>query len=140
MDKINFRRVVMGGLLAGLIIQIGDGILNIEVLSGDWEAAFEALGFSMSESIGLIIWYFLRGFILGIVGVAIYAGYRPRCGAGPKTALWAGLTVWFLTYFIGYSPVFFNGMFSMRLFWWTGILGLVEVSLSVIAGAWVYKE
>ena len=138
MEKINLKRVVMGGLLAGLIIQTKDIILAV-VLAEDWELALS--GFELSEpGLGLIIWFFLIGFILGIVGVAIYAGYRPRCGAGPKTALWAGLTVWFLTNFMGGSGLFFFGLFPMKIFWWQEILSLVVVPLAVIAGAWLYKE
>ncbi len=140
MDKINFMRVVMGGLIAGLIINFGESLLNIFILEGEWEAAYERLGMPMTESTGMMIWYFASGFILGISGVAIYAAFRPRCGAGPRTALWAGFTIWFLTYFMGFSAMFFSGLFEMHLFWWTEIWGIVEIMLAVFAGAWFYKE
>ena len=138
MEKINFKRVVMGGLLAGLIIEIKEIILAV-MLTEDWGAALA--GIELAEpGLGPMIWFVSSGFILGIVGVAIYAGYRPRCGAGPKTALWAGLTVWFLNNFMGGSGMFFIGMFPMKIFWWQEILSLVFVPLAVIAGAWLYKE
>ena len=138
MGKINFKRVVTGGLLAGLIIIIGSIIQSV-VLAEDWEVALT--GFEFAEpGLGLIILFILIGFIQGIVAVAIYAGYRPRCGAGPKTALWAGLTVWFLINFMGGSWMFYLGMFPMKIFWWQGLLSLITVTLAVIAGAWLYKE
>ena len=138
MDKINFKRVVLGGLLAGLIILIRDIILAI-VNTPDWEVALAA--FELAEpGLELFVWFFLNGFILGIVGVTIYAGYRPRCGAGPKTAFWAGLTVWFLTVFMGESGWYFIGMFPMEIFWWREILSVVLIPLAIIAGAWLYKE
>ena len=140
MDKLNLPRILIGGLVAGLIINIGESILNIGILAGDWEAAYAVLGMPMTESVGMMIWYFASGFILGIIGLVLYAVYRRTCGAGPKTAVWAGLTVWFLTYFMGFSAVFFSGLFPMNLFWWTELWGIVEISLAVLAGAALYKD
>lgn len=91
----------------------------------------------MAESAGMMIWYFTSGFILGISGVALYAAFRPRCGAGPRTALWAGFTIWFLTYFMGFSALFFSGLFEMHLFWWMEIWGLGQVSIAFLCGAWL---
>ena len=34
MGKINFMRVLLGGLLAGVVINIGEGVLN-EAILGD---------------------------------------------------------------------------------------------------------
>ncbi len=138
MEKINFKRVVLGGLLAGLIMLIGY-FIRAQVLAEDWEVALT--GFEFAEpGLGLGILMILTGFIQGIVAVAIYAGYRPRCGAGPKTALWAGMTVWFLTTFMGGSWLFYIGIFPMNIFWWEAISGLVIVNLAVIAGSWLYTE
>ena len=138
METINFKRVVLGGLLAGLIMLIGFIIQGV-VLAEDWEVA--STGFELAEpGLGFIALMILSAFIQGIVAVAIYAGYRPRCGAGPKTALWAGLTVWFLTTFMGEAWMFYIGLFPMKIFWWEAIDGLIIVNLAVIAGAWLYKE
>jgi len=138
MDKINFRRVVMGGLLAGSIILIRDILLAV-VTTADWEAALAGIEGEV-PGLGLMTWFVSTGFILGIVGVAIYAGYRPRCGPGPKTALWAGLTVWFLTVFMGESSWYFIGLFPMKIFWWRQILSVILIPLAIMAGAWLYKE
>ncbi len=140
MAKINTGRVLIGGLLAGLVINIGEIILNVFILAADWADVNEKLQAPGMESTGLTIWYIIAGFILGIAGVWIYAGYRPRCGAGPKTALAAGSTVWLLTYFVGYSWAFFGGLFPMALFWWTMIWGFVELNLALVVGARFYAE
>ena len=42
-------------------------------------------------------------FLLGIVTVWLYAAIRPRFGAGAKTAVIAGLFVWFFAYFYSAS-------------------------------------
>ena len=43
MGKINMGRVILGGLLAGLIINIGEFVLNIAVLGRLWDEALQAL-------------------------------------------------------------------------------------------------
>ena len=39
MDRINITRVVMGGLLAGVVINIGEFLLIEPILGEDWRAA-----------------------------------------------------------------------------------------------------
>ena len=39
MGGINLRRVVLGGLLAGLVIDAGEYLLNVVVLGEDMDAA-----------------------------------------------------------------------------------------------------
>ena len=140
MAKINTGRMILCGLLSGLVINIGEIILNVVILAEDWEDASESVGLAASEGTGMIFWYIILGFLLGITGVWIYAAIRPRYGAGPRTALFAGSTVWFLTYFLGFSWPFFNGWFPMYLFWWTMIWGFVEINLAMVIGARFYAE
>ena len=37
MDRINYTRVVTGGLLAGLIINVGEFVLNEPILGALWK-------------------------------------------------------------------------------------------------------
>jgi len=139
MGRINVARVIMGGLLAGLIINISEYILNDVVLRQEMMAEFARLNLP-SIGGGAIAVFVTLGFSLGIVLVWLYAAIRPRYGAGPKTAMCAALTVWFLAYF--YSSAMFAavGMMSTNLIV-TGIVwGLVELLVAGVAGAWLYKE
>ena len=43
---------------------------------------------------------FRTSFLIGLFAGWLYAAIRPRYGAGPKTALCAGLFVWFLGYLL----------------------------------------
>lgn len=45
--------------------------------------------------------FLLYAFALGLVLVWLYAAIRPRFGAGPRTAIIAGVAVWFLAYVTG---------------------------------------
>jgi len=136
MNSINTGRVVMGGLLAGLIINIGEFILNVPILGASYEAAMAA---SSLEEGAMIVWPIFI-FALGILTVWIYAAIRPRFGPGARTAIYAGLVTWVAawgTFFASNTalPVFPQSMMLISLVW-----GLVEIPLAAVAGAWLYKE
>lgn len=140
MSKISWNRVIVGGLVAGLIINLVEMTVNGFFLSRDWEEAMTALGKPGQISPGVIAIFWLLGFLLGISVAYTYAATRPRFGAGPKNALRAGFTVWFLVYLlhaIGEAPM---GLFPTRLYVITAITGLVEYLLAGWAAGWIYKE
>jgi hypothetical protein len=89
MSSTNWKRVILGGLLAGVVINVSESILNGVVLAKDWEAAMAALGKPQmgGNQVGVFV---LWGFLVGVFAVWLYAAIRPRYGAGPKTALCAG--------------------------------------------------
>ena len=91
MDRINWNRVLLGGLLAGLIINASEFVLNGVVLQSDWNAAMKALNKPGDVTGGQIAGFNLWGFATGIIAVWLYAAIRPRYGAGPKTAAIAGV-------------------------------------------------
>ena len=139
MGKINLGRVVLGGLLAGLIINIGEYLCNIIFLGKLWTDAMAALnrsGFG-AESAAL---YIILFFALGIFSVWIYAAIRPRFGAGPMTAICAGLVVWFLATFcssVGSLPL---NLFPGKLLFYSALWELFEFPIATLIGAWIYKE
>jgi hypothetical protein len=93
MSKINLARVLRGGLLAGLVINVGELILNSMVLASEWAEFLEQLGLDPTFSAPQLVAGAIITFIYGIVLVWIYAAIRPRFGPGPRTAVIAGLTV-----------------------------------------------
>jgi hypothetical protein len=136
---MNFGRVFLGGLLAGLILNIGEFVLNTKVLGPQMMAYLSQHGFKDPGSNFIIVAVVLT-FILGIVAVWLYALIRPRLGAGPKTAVVAALILWFAIYV--YCGVINSIMFAfptnallIGIVW-----GLVEYIIATIAGAWLYKE
>ena len=138
MGKINWVRVILGGLVAGVIINIFEYLLNGVILAKDMEAAISALGRQMGG--GQLAMFTLWGFLVGIIAVWLYAGIRPRYGGGPKTALFAGLAVWCLGYLLADVTPLALKLFPIRLTVIGLAVGLVEVSLGTLAGAWVYRE
>jgi len=139
MNKINYGRVVLGGLVAGLVLNIGEFVLNAVVLA-DHMKAFNAEHNFKDPGTNFIIVAVLLTFLLGIVMVLGYAAIRPRFGAGVKTAIIAALFAWFGLYF--YMGIFFWLLFGISTSdcILTMVWGLVEYVLAAIAGAWLYKE
>ena len=139
MGKINMSKVLVGGLLAGLVLNIFEFIVHQLILGNQWAEAMEKLGMSGPAGV-TIAWFVILTFVLGIALVWIYAAIRPRFGAGAKTAVCAGLFVWFLIWFWASIGFVIMGLFPLKLFIIPAIIGLIEVPLATVVGAWLYKE
>src|SRR5467141_1316418 len=100
MAHTNRSRVILGGLLAGLVINIGEFITNGVFLKDAWAQAMQALGRPSEIPGSAIVIFNIWGFLLGIASVWLYAAIRPRYGAGPKTAIRAGLVTWAVAVFL----------------------------------------
>jgi hypothetical protein len=139
MSKINLSRVILGGIVAGIIIDIFEYVLNGVVLNSQWADLMTKLNLPM---IGMnqIIWFNVLGLVLGIVAVWTYAAIRPRFGAGVKTAVIAGLLTWVTAYLLAAAFPAVSGIFPMSLAIIMVCVGLVEIVVATIAGAWLYKE
>jgi hypothetical protein len=76
MGKINIARVILGGLLAGLVINISEYVLNTYVIADDAAAMLERFGLPQTgmHQIGVFL---VMTFILGIIMVFTYAAMRP---------------------------------------------------------------
>ncbi|MGP8246785.1 MAG: hypothetical protein ACLQVN_19980 [Bryobacteraceae bacterium] len=140
MGKVNWQRVILGGLLAGVIIDVIEWVTNGVVFAGDWADVMKHLGsttnFSVKQIVALNVW----GFLIGIAMVWLYAAIRPRFGEGPKTAVLAGFAMWFMAYALGGAFPVFTHLFPLRLAVVTTLIGLVEAVVAALAGAWLYKE
>ena len=139
MGKINTGRVILGGLLTGLIINIGEFVLNEPILGEQWASAMAALN-QPPVGGGAIAAFVVGGFLLGIATIWLYASIRPRFGPGPKTAVCAGLFVWFFVYLYTNIGMMGTGLFPMNLLITAVIWGLLEIPIATMAGAWLYKE
>jgi len=139
MGKINWGRVIAGGLLAGLVLNVFDFVIHGVLLADQWNAALAALGKGeMSGS--AIVWYVVFDFLLGIAAVWLYAAIRPRYGPGPKTAAWAGLFLWFVVGALFNLAQMPSGLWPGNLLVISAAVALVYVPLAAVAGAWAYKE
>lgn len=139
MSNINTGRVVIGGLLAGLVLNIGEWLLNEVVLANQMKDFFSAHKFQQPGGNFIAIAVTLT-FLMGIVVVLTYALIRPRSGPGPKTAIIAGLISWFGVYV--YTGILQGMLFETPMNYLAigTVWGLVQYTVAGIAGAWAYKE
>jgi len=140
MGKINLGRVVLGGIVAGIVSDVLGALVDGHLLAPRWATGMKALGhFDFSSN--QWIWFNLLGLVGGIVLIWIYAAIRPRFGAGPKTAIYAGVAMWIGGILIpNVSLMWVSGLFSHHLTAYTTAGGLVEIVAGALAGAALYKE
>ncbi len=136
MSGINWSRVLPGGLIAGLILNAGRYLVNGVLLREKWNEAVKGAPTDISSGVQIAI----VGFLAGIFVVWLYAAIRPRYGAGPKTAVLAGIAVWVLGYLLAWGTPMAMHLLPADLIL-TGIAaGLINVVLAALAGAWLYNE
>jgi hypothetical protein len=142
MGRINWGRVFLGGLLAGVVINIGEYLFHAVLFKNEVAEMMRTLGkdpAAVMSGNAIVIWN-LMGFLAGIGAVWGYAAIRPRFGAGAKTAMIAGIAVWFFSRFLGAVGEMNMGMASQKMILTGLVWGLVELVIATIAGAWAYKE
>ena len=139
MNKINIGRVLLGGSVAGLIISIGEAVLNGIILAPRIEADMKRMHLT-PPGYGTAALAIALTFIFGIFAILVYAMMRGRLGPGPKTAMLTAVIFWFCLY--AYSGTINMLLINvppkiivMILGW-----GIVEYSLGILVGAAFYKE
>ena len=138
MGRVNWGRVLLGGLVAGLVINVSEYVLNVIVLADEYAAEMRRLNLD-PEAASIPVWI-LYAFLVGIVAVFVYAAIRPRFGAGPRTALLAGFLVWILLSLFPTVAVMNMGMFSTNLMLIGLAWALVELLVATLIGASLYRE
>jgi hypothetical protein len=139
MGKINWGRVILGGLVAGVVIDVVEYVLNTMVLGSESQAAMKALGLPSPSSHAIAV-FLVLGLVMGIAAIWLYAAARPRYGAGAKTAAITAVGFWVIGYAVPNAFQCVQGLFPSRLIVIGTLVGLVEIILASIAGAAVYKE
>lgn len=139
MNKINVGRVLLGGLVAGIVISAGNFIVNRVWLRDEMSVEFARLRVP-EPGTNFIATAVVLTLIVGIAIVYLYASIRPRFGAGAKTAICAGLMAWLLA--VLYPGVIIGLAFEMPLSLVVKriVAGLVAYAIGAVLGAWLYKE
>ena len=141
MSAINVPRVVLGGLVAGLVANVLDTAAGYTILADDLSQNAQRLNLDqavLTSSTTMATWIVID-FLYGLLIVFTYAAMRPRFGPGPKTAIVAGLTL-FVT-----VTIFLYGFLAMGFFMQPGFIKSTAIYLVVniaasLAGGAVYKE
>ncbi len=140
MGKINYGRVIVGGIVGGLVAGFLDWFLNGVLMGQQWDDAMKSLNRPNAFSGAFLYCLFLVYVVGGILLVWLYAAMRPRFGAGVRTAVYTGLIIWALG---GLLPNIMNaviGLYSTRLTIYSTLAGMVELVVGSTVGAALYKE
>jgi hypothetical protein len=140
MGRINFGRVILGGIVAGIVGDLLGYLVDGVMLAPQWAAGMRALG-RTEFSVPSIVAFNVIGLVYGIFMVWLYAAIRPRYGAGPTTAACAGLAVWTAGVLLPNAGLMgAAGLFPASLTVMTTGGGIVEMVVAALAGAALYKE
>ena len=141
MEKINWGRLILGSLVAAIIMFVTDGFMHEAILKADWSAVYAGLRADEPQPHRMAMIYFAvfelgRGFI----AMMFYVTMRALFGAGPKTAVLAGVVAWIAFSLAGPAQFIPLGFFSNALWLKAGAIHLVTTILATIAGAALYKD
>ena len=139
MGGIDTKRWLLGGLAAGVLIWLIEGLASMLYME-DMKAAMEPHGLSMEMTAGAFAIASIVSLLAGLTIVFIYAMARARLGPGPRTAVVAGVAFFLgstLVSILGWSML---GLFPARMLVTWAVVGLVEVVLAALLGGYIYKE
>ena len=141
MGHINWTRVIVGGLVAAVILFIAGFIIHGAILGADWMAWRNAghMPLALPHGEAVVIWIIVS-LISGLTGLWIYAGIRPRYGAGARTALIAGFMVWLVGGLVGALAEYALGNVPHNIVVVGAIGYLIADLIAIVAGAYFYQE
>jgi hypothetical protein len=140
MGKINWIRVLIGGMVAGVVMNVLDLAAWALFIRPSLSAALEALGHPLTETVGTTVLWVVLSFLLGILFVWLYAAIRPRCGAGPGTAALAGIVAGVLLIIPNIAWGSILTLIPAKVWAIDAVETLVISIVATLLGAWVYKE
>ena len=139
MAGINLRRLVAGGSAAALFVWMLEGAASLLYLDG-MTAALKAHDLAVSMSPTKIFLTIVLSLLTGMTLVFLYAAMRPRFGRGPRTAVIAGVVMWVGAYLFSLTGYAMIGLYPAAMLVTWGFIGLAEMIIAALIGAWVYRE
>jgi hypothetical protein len=140
--RINVHKLLVGGLIAGVVLSVIDVAMYGVVLKAPMAAAWKAAGrptmTDTQRDLEVPLSIFLD-FVVGVLLVWIYAAILPRFGAGVGTALKGGLAGWFLASVLS-AAYWVQGVMPFGIMIITVLVLLVEYCIAVVIGAKFYSE
>ena len=131
----NIPKLIFGGLAAGLLINAVEYLVH-RVLLIDNGRPHRALGNTWKGWKSIIP----SNFLVGIIGIWIYAKFLPNYGPGYKTVLRSALTIWVVFWAIPMMALQPLDIFPNFLLFATIAVGLLDSILAVLLGAWIYRQ
>ena len=139
MYGINIRRVIIGGLVAGLVANAFDFVITRYFMATEFASMMARLNVDTAV-VESWVWIFaVADFVWGLLLVFTYAAIRPRFGPGAKTAFISGIMLW-LVVAIFAVLLMALGLHTPQSYLKSSALYLVAALVSSLVGAKLYKE
>lgn len=138
MGKINWGRVLLGGIVAGIVIDLVNYVVNSYIWAQQNDAMMKRLNIQLRPH--AIPVFLLEGLFLGIAAIWAYSVARPRYGPGPKTAVITALGVWFIGSLLPTADMWASGIVRSRMACADVLVGLLTIIVASLIGASLYKE
>lgn len=140
---MNTGRILLGGLLAGLVI-VAVNVAAQAALGGRLEQETNAwmpgaAARMQPDGAGIMVIGMAMKIAIGVVLVWLYAAARPRLGVGQAAAVPVAIAAWVL------GAIFFSDFPLTGMMSWATYLGLEAFQLAAfvaaaLTGAWAYRE
>jgi hypothetical protein len=142
MPKINWNRLLIGGVIAAVICFLSDGLLHNKIVGADWKAVYDNLGAATpsAEHSSALVYFFIFELGRGFLTILVYVLMRPFFTPGPKTAVLAGVITWLAFSLTGPAQFIPLGFYSNALWLKVGAYQFVTSILAAVAAAAVYKD
>lgn len=129
-------QLIVGGLVAGGLIVVGEAILNLLLLGEEWASLFARLGIAQ-PTLPVAVQGVAKLLMLGVFAVWLAGHLRYSFHFPYQSGLVAGLIVWVLVWAWVQWGMVLAGYVSLRIAVTTIAWGLWELPLAVGAGTWV---
>lgn len=139
MAGINIARWLAGGVTAGIVLWMLEGAASMFYMT-EMETALAAHGLGVEMGGTTLALSMLVSLIVGLTMIFFYAAIRPRFGPGPRTAVIVAVAYWIGGYAVSLLGYHMLGLFPAGMLVMWGVLGLVEMIVAALAGAWLYQE
>lgn len=139
MGKINFTKVILGGIAAGVAMFIVDGIIHMNMFKSTMDAMTSSGMFKAADASTLVPQFILQ-VVIGTLGTYTYALARPRLGASYASAIQVAILVGLLigVHSGGGHMIWMakdNGMSTIAL-----TSGFLAPAIGTFVGAWIYTD
>ena len=139
MSKIDYRRVILGGLAAGLTYNIINWLAHGVILKAASGEAMAELDMT-PPGLGLRAQLWLIWFIYGMTLAWIHAAIRPRFGPRFGTAIRAAIAVWIVGIVVPALPNAVLGFAALKIVLVDCLVGFVGLAVAGVLAAYIYKE
>ena len=139
-QKFDIGKLVAGGALAAIVMNICDYVSNNFILAADWErvARLRNVDMDVMSSVPATATYVAINTLFGFLVVLTYAAIRSRFGKGAATACVAAFIV-FVSQALAMAAL--AGAFvPWEVFVRSQALMLVSILAGALSGAWIYSE